>query len=821
MRTLGIRFAGVGLAFAVIVGAVSAQTAIEEITVTATKRGAVSVQDIPAGIKAVTGDFIRDHELRSFDDIARVEPSLQFAKAAAGDLQPIIRGIQSPGAGTVGVYFDEAVITGQNFQDGGGRTPDIGAYDLARVEILKGPQGTLFGASSMTGTVRLISNKPDATGFDADVAVRGNGLKDGDAGYGANGMLNLPIFENQFALRAVGWYEFGGGFIDHYTGLNAVTERKDADETEKIGGRIMARWTPNEKLTFDAFAMYQKIEVDGPNGFSDVPTGHSLPITFIQGVPTAFDSNGVGLVHPPLDGVFGDRKMSTLATASSSSKTLMFGATAEYDLGFGSVLGTVSKFENDPYKQEWDTSAIATGFFLVDPVPPTQAGVFVAPFPPAFFVGGRHGITTPWGIHQTQFRDVLSAEIRFTSDFDGPFNFVAGWFYQDEDQRTDLIVLRADPVTGESPCDFHPDCISDPTSVGAMSLVFGSDNRVFIESFALFGHVDYEVTEKLTVGGGVRYYEADEEDILASTQDFQGSIPFTLPPAFGGPVQLEKRFGLDASSSVDELTWDASLAYRHADNQLYYFRAATGFRQGGINDSNQAAQLSVVIPDFFDPDTVLSVEGGAKTSWFDDRLTANAAYFHMWWDDIQVPGQDPSGTVNFTGNAAKAEIDGVEIELAARPTDQWYLTFGITWIDAALTEDQIVDDPLGLGFPGGFDGDPVPKVPEWALSGTVEYRFPLQFIEGVETALRANYSYRDASTRFFNDTFENNEDIGDYFLLDLSANFLYQNWDFRVFARNVTDESAVVDVFGNGVDNKLQVTVEPLAVGAQLRWYFK
>ena len=537
MRISDIRVPSLALVFAMGISAANAQVIIEEIIVTATKRGAVSVQDIPAGIKAVTGEFIRDHELRSFDDIARIEPSLQFAKSAVGDLQPIIRGIQSPGAGTVGVYFDETVITGQNFQDGGGRTPDIGAYDLARVEILKGPQGTLFGASSMTGTVRLISNKPDASEIDANASLRGNGLKDGDAGYGANGMLNIPLMEDVLAVRAVGWYESSGGFIDHFTGLNAVSEHENADEVEKVGGRVMLRFTPNEDFTFDAYAMYQDIEVDGPNGFSDVATGHLLPVTFIVGPP-----NAVGLVHPPLSGVVGDRILTTPSVQNSSSDVLMYGATAEYDLGFGSVLGTVSKFENDPYKHSWDTSAIATGFFLVDPVPPTQTGVDVPPFfvpgvPFPVIPGARLGITTPWAIHQTQIRDVLSAEIRFTSDFEGPINFVAGWFYQDEDQRTDLVVMRADPVTGKSLCTFHPDCIADPTSQGAMNLVFGSDNRVFIESFALFGHVDWEITEQITLGGGVRYYEADEEDIQASTQDFQGSIPFTLPPAFGGPVQ--------------------------------------------------------------------------------------------------------------------------------------------------------------------------------------------------------------------------------------------------------------------------------------------
>jgi outer membrane receptor protein involved in Fe transport len=792
-------------------GSAAAQTVIEEIVVTATKRGDVSVQEIPAGIKAVTGDFLEERDLRSFDDLARVEPSLQFAKAAIGDLQPVIRGIQSPGAGTVGVYFDETVITGVNFQDGGGRTPDIGTYDIQRVEILKGPQGTLFGASSMTGTVRLISNKPDAGRFDANVAARGNGLEDGDAGYGVDGMINVPVIDGVLALRAVGWHEHGGGYIDHFVGLNGVTEIEDADESDRSGGRIMARWTPNDRFTLDAFAMYQDIDVDGPPGYSDVPTGNMLPIAIVAGPPFV-----IGRVVPPLDGVAGERILTSPAQANNSSEVLMYGGTAEYDLGFGSVLATISKFENDPYYIEWDTTGIATRFFLLDPVPPTSPGIVIPEF------GGlRLGVGTPWQIHQTQIRDVFSSEIRFSSDFEGPLNFVTGFFYQDDESKTDLVVMRADPVAGTTLCTDWPSCVADPTGPAAQSLVFGTDQRFDNESFAIFGHFDYELSDALTAGGGVRYYESDERDMNFTTQAFQGSIPPVIPPSFGGPVQTVPVLGLDDKSTVSEVTWDASLAWEFDDTRLYYFRAAKGFRQGGINDSNSAAQLGAEIPGSFEPDTVLSLEVGAKSTWFDERLTANATYFKMFWDDIQVPGQDPTGSINFIDNAAEAEIDGFELELAARPSDQWYLTFGLTWLDAQLTEDQDVSDPLGLGFPGGLDGDDVPKVPEWAFSGSAEYRFPFQMIADVDTVLRANFSYTGDSTRFFNDSFENNFEIGDYFLMNLSASFAYRNWEFRIIARNVTDEAAVIDYFGNGADPQQIVSVEPRALGAQLRWRFQ
>jgi outer membrane receptor protein involved in Fe transport len=250
-------------------------------------------------------------------------------------------------------------------------------------------------------------------------------------------------------------------------------------------------------------------------------------------------------------------------------------------------------------------------------------------------------------------------------------------------------------------------------------------------------------------------------------------------------------------------------------------RGATGFRQGGINDSNSAQQLGVEIPATYDPDSLLSVELGAKTSWANDRVIANAAYFKMFWDDIQVPGQDPTGSVNFVDNAAKAEIDGIEFELAATPTDQWFLTFAATWLDARLTEDQVVDDPQGLGFPAGRKGDDIPKAPEWALSGSAEFRFPFFGSSNLEAALRANASYVSQSNRFLNDSFEDNAEIGDYFLPNVGAGVKGDNWEVRLFVNNVTDEVAVLDVFGNGADPQHKITVEPMSVGAELLWHYR
>ena len=239
--------------------------------------------------------------------------------------------------------------------------------------------------------------------------------------------------------------------------------------------------------------------------------------------------------------------------------------------------------------------------------------------------------------------------------------------------------------------------LATPALAGA-SLAFARSQEINFEFFAVFGHVDFEITDQIALGGGVRYFDSEQDNLEQLLQAFQGSIAFTIPPLFGGPIQTMPIVTVENTGKEDEITWDASLSFSPNDNQMYYVRGATGFRQGGINDAATAAAFGITIPSAFTSDEVLSIEFGAKTAWYDDRITLNATYFKMFWEDMQVPGVEPTGAVEFISNAAEAEVDGVEIELSARPTEQFLLHFGATWLNAELTEDQAIDP--GLGAPG-------------------------------------------------------------------------------------------------------------------------
>jgi outer membrane receptor protein involved in Fe transport len=263
-------------------------------------------------------------------------------------------------------------------------------------------------------------------------------------------------------------------------------------------------------------------------------------------------------------------------------------------------------------------------------------------------------------------------------------------------------------------------------------------------------------------------------------------------------------------------TWDASLAYQLTPEQMYYVRAATGFRQGGPNDTTTAKQLGIIIPETFQPDTVYSYEIGAKTNWLDQRLTLNGAYFLMHWNQMQVPGQDPTGVITYINNAAKSEINGIELEMAARPSRDWLFTFGGTWINAYLTQDQ-----TSTGGPAGLEGDRIPKVPHLSGSATAAYTVPADLFGKVKTTIRTNMSYTGTSSTFFNKSFQDDLPIGGYFLMNLGVNFDYNHWALDLFINNVTDRHPVIDIFGQGLDPIQKVTAEPLAYGAELTWRFK
>ena len=238
---------------------VLAQDSIEEIVVTALKRSS-TLQDTPIAISALTSEGLERVGADDFVDFVGSVPGLTLRDNGPGSTRPIIRGIASPGEPQVGIYFDEALVVGApgTTNDAGARSPELKPFDLERVEVLKGPQGTLYGGGSMGGTLRFITRKPNAEKFEGKISIEGSTVRYGDSGFQVNGMVNIPIIQDQLAVRVVAFKRDDPGFVD-----NVAYGKDDINDVDTEGGRVAIRWTPTDRITATGTVYYQDQNVGG------------------------------------------------------------------------------------------------------------------------------------------------------------------------------------------------------------------------------------------------------------------------------------------------------------------------------------------------------------------------------------------------------------------------------------------------------------------------------------------------------------------------------------------------------------------------------
>lgn len=366
-----------------------------DIVVTASKRTSSTIQDTPIAVQALGGDALKSKGAVDFADFYHAIPALSVQDEGPGDKRYVIRGINSAGASTVGLYLDETVITGENSQDGGGQAPDIKLFDIDRVEVLKGPQGTTFGASSMAGAIRYITKKADVDGgVNGYVQSALRATKGASLGMQTDGAVNLPIIPGVLAVRASGFYADLPGWIDNRFSNGANAEKSKA-------GRLTARLQATPDLTIDVTAMYQDVQQDAKNFYNKVDyDGNVLPAN------TQADE----------------------VRAPYSDQSEIYNATVNYKQPFGTFTGTVSRFVRDTSFVR-DASLAAQAFF-----------------------GLPHATTGRSALKQDKHRRVDSGELRFASDFDGPLQILVGGFFQNENRDYRSSWPKAN-ATGNLPAD--------------------------------------------------------------------------------------------------------------------------------------------------------------------------------------------------------------------------------------------------------------------------------------------------------------------------------------------------------------------------------
>ena len=433
---------------------------IEEILVTATKRGAQAVQDIPMSIQAFTGEDLQRRGVFEFTDYARTISGLTFNDEGPGDKKYIIRGTTSIGAATTGVYFDDIVITGNNRQDGGGRQPDIRLIDMERLEVLKGPQGTLYGASSVSGTIRMITNKPDLTESFGSIHGSFGSTRGADgANIDGDAMLNIPLVEDKLAIRLVGYRGEDAGFIDDTLDYGIGGFGAEGVNNRIVeGGRIALRWQINDDVKLDAMWLRQDINTKGPAWYQPLY------------------SEGDELVQ---------RNYQRLQWNESLDA---YNLALEWETDHGTFNASASYLDRDIHYRFAATRILCFLFTGNDP------GCF-APGPTTV-ARGFNGF-----LDQPQDRSIFSSELRYASDWDGRIQLVAGLFVQNEDANFNSVVSFADTDGSALP-------LSDPVNILVNRRVIGT-----IDQKAAFGELSYDFSDRLTGIVGFRVFEFEIDEI--------------------------------------------------------------------------------------------------------------------------------------------------------------------------------------------------------------------------------------------------------------------------------------------------------------------
>lgn len=600
------------------------------IIVTAQKREQ-NLQDVPIAIQALGTETLDQLQVNELQDVVKFLPSVTIQSAAPGFAQVYFRGVasgenanHSTSLPTVGTYLDEMPIT--TIQG----ALDIHAYDLARVEALAGPQGTLYGASSMAGTIKLVTNQPDPSGTYGAVDAELNSVKSGDFGYTGEGFVNLPLGENA-AMRLVGWYRHDGGYIDNIPGSrayatsgitqnNAALVEEDYNDVDTYGARLALGIDLNDSWTVRPTIMGQVQKTNG---------------SFSQERSSAVTGKYQTVQYNPETG---------------DDKWLQAALTIEGKIGSWDMVATgghlrrrtTAETDYADYAYFYD-ALYGYGAYFVDnnnvPVNPNQ------------YVQARDTYRKSFG------------EIRVSSPQDAPLRFIGGVFAQ----------RQAHDIEQNYIIDGIGDAITVP---GTASNIWLTKQDRVDRDYAAFGELSFDLTDKLTLLAGARLYNY-KNSLVGFFGYSDGFSSRTGVAACFGPAQVEGSpcTNVDKTTSDTDAIFKVNATYKISDDALVYATWSQGFRPGGVNRRGNLPP--------YRPDQLENYEFGWKTTF--GPLRFNGAVYQLDWNDIQLSFLGANG-LSEVRNAGIARIRGIEMDLGYR-AGGFTLNLGGSYNDAKIRRD--------------------------------------------------------------------------------------------------------------------------------------
>ncbi len=741
-------------------------TGLDEVIVTATKR-AERLQDVSESISAFDAGDISMRGLQQIDDVAKYIPGLSLAQREPGGTTIVFRGVASSGiqfgaVSSSALYLDEQPITQS------GRSPDPRFIDIERIEALRGPQGTLYGASSQSGTLRVITAKPDPTGFDAWAEAQVTSVQDGGTGYDVSAMVNIPLASDRVSLRLVGFAAEDAGYIDNVlsdsqggTFDNSNVVEQDVNSIETMGARAALRFDVSENVDATLGILYQDLTA---NGHSDLTPGT------------------------------GDLNQVRFENESLNDEWSQLSLTVNAGFAFGDLVVAASYFDRK-FAYEADATAYEFNF--------NQSGYVVYDFG-----GDPRGFATN---DEDTTITTLEARLQSSNDAESRWSWLGGIFYSKEESHTEFDSY----VRGyaDTPAFAYFEYLEynfyngtlQPTDQWWLG-VYDSE----LEQRAVFGEIGFDVTEDFTITAGGRWFEYERTFNLLQE----------APLGFSG----FSRTDANTRSTEDGTVGKLNFTYRIDDDRMVYATWSEGFRNGGANPVRPVS----ILPREFKSDTLTNIEIGAKTEWMQHRLRFNIAAYVMEWKDFAVQIEDPQPAVFQLGyvNLPTAEIPGVEAELTFVVNDAWQIDATLGYNDAHVSEATVLtlDDGAGNVYTRPVEkGARLPLTPDWSGALGIEWRprgqlmnsqpfarLDLAYVGEVVTNLEGFESVVGQAGVSIQDAYE----TGD-FRVGLEG----ERWSGSLFIENLWDERAVTFRSNRWAAPRVSI-VRPRTFGLQFRYDF-
>ena len=821
----------------------AADDELDNIIVTATKIER-DLQSISKDVQAIPEAMLREIGALNTEDYVRFMPSVNWLNLnTAGDNFVIFRGVNTTNTGFVGtqsssVYLDEIPLTGT-----AGDQPDIRMMDIARVEALAGPQGTLFGAAAQAGTLRILTNQPDVSRYEASADVTMRSGYTSDVSHSVTGVINLPLIEDVFAIRVAAQSAEDGGFIDNvpghtpdtWFGSNVATGTRQEWGTLDNRHVVEENWNNAEFLALRIAARW------------DINDDWSATATYHYGDT---ESKGGSDYNP----FVGDLQTIAYSENYSHDEWDMYTLVIEADLEFAQLVSATSFFDREraysndrtlyfKYYHTWACEDRGTGppgtyEVAVDANGRTMYYPKYCPMPLVSPSGDVTQSADFIGIGEgPEWQDRFTQEIRLSHQGER-FDWLAGLYYEDSSDNWDAVWMAGSSPYQQSLSWAYMNQLygADPdpvirAAVASSEFMWLSLDRTDWEQRAVFGEVTWHINDEWHATFGGRWFDTENTKVYTKMlmnrtgPDGRQIGGFTQPNWVGNDTPQ--------TGSISEFVPKFALTYNVSDSKMMYGSYTEGYRSGGINRGNKHADWTrTLYPQNWEPDKLKSYEIGARTRWADNTLQLNATLFYMDWEDFQTEVVDPSygqcrdpslpegncgppvggltaelPWLSIVGNSGDAHISGITADLAWIPADGWDVGANLQFLEKEIDKAPVADPDYPTGIEAGQE---LPNVPTFQGSAWATYSWPVRFVQGGEMFLRGQMSYtgdtHSALVPRGLDTHSPSFDAEAYTIGDIRIGLIGDDgaWEIDFFVNNVTDERAQVWVGGRENNKEYQ-----------------